>query len=385
MRNKAVLAMISLLLIVLPAIAQEGMPPAPELTGDIVADGLNGPQGLFVDADGTLWIADSGFGGDEEIEAVDPMTYEVITATLGETSRILRLAADGEPEVIATLPSVAVGQDFVGAARVTMLEDELYATLGLWHLSSGEEVTIPMHASVIRFDDENLPVAVGNLWAHELANNPDATTNVESHPFGITAGPDGNLYVADAAANAVIRVNPETGDTETVVALDGLPGVFPSATRNNELLTDPVPTAVAFDEAGNMYISLLSGAPFVPGSAKVLQVTDEGEVIDFATGMTMLTDLQYGPDGNLYAVSFGMFTEEGPVFNSGSVLRILEDGTAEVVIEGLPFATALAFDADGNGYVAINGLAIPEAGMVVYYDGLTTMEGTPLPAAATQG
>lgn len=33
--------------------------------------------------------------------------------------------------------------------------------------------------------------------------------------------------------------------------------------------------------------------------------------------MTMLTDMQMGPDGNLYVVSFGLVTEEGPVFNPG--------------------------------------------------------------------
>jgi len=86
-----------------------------------------------------------------------------------------------------------------------------------------------------------------------------------------------------------------------------------------------------------------------------------------------------GPDGNLYVVSFGMFTEEGPVFNSGYVARILPDGTPEIVIDGLPFVTAITFDADGNGYVAINGAPIPEAGMVVFYEGLTDMEGSPLP------
>jgi len=94
--------------------------------------------------------------------------------------------------------------------------------------------------------------------------------------------------------------------------------------------------------------------------------------------MTMLADLEMGPDGNLYATQFGMFTQEGPVFNSGAVIRILEDGTSEVVIEGLPFVTAIAIDENGTGYVGINGAGIPNAGMIVQYDGLTEMEGTPL-------
>jgi hypothetical protein len=90
--------------------------------------------------------------------------------------------------------------------------------------------------------------------------------------------------------------------------------------------------------------------------------------------------LDLGPDGNFYAVQFGVFTEEGPVLNSGAIVRIMPDGAGELLVDGLPFATALALDADGNGYVAINGIAIPDAGQVVYYEGLTSMPGQPIAA-----
>jgi glucose/arabinose dehydrogenase len=42
-------------------------PPPPEIEGGtIVATGFNGPQGITIDADGNLWVIDSGVGGDEE-------------------------------------------------------------------------------------------------------------------------------------------------------------------------------------------------------------------------------------------------------------------------------------------------------------------------------
>lgn len=364
-----------LLVFTLPALAQEP-PPPPELDGDIVLEGLNGPQGLFIDAEGALWVVDSGVGGSEEVEFFDPATFELNPATLGSSSRILRWVPGGEAEVIASLPSVAVGTDFIGAARVTALDGVVYATVGAWHIAGGETVTLPMQAQVVRIEDGE-PVMVADLWQHELLNNPDGTTNLESHPYGIIGGADGLLYVADAAGNTLLSVNPATGEVETLAVFEGLPGVFPSPWRDNEPITDPVPTAVVQDENGDFYVSLLSGAPFIPGSAKVLKVSG-GEITDFALGMTMLTDLKQGPDGNLYATSFGMFTEEGPVFNSGAILRILPDGSVETLVSGLPFATALAVDAEGNGYVAINGIAIPDAGMIVYYEGLTGMEGEPV-------
>jgi sugar lactone lactonase YvrE len=351
---------------------------APELTGEVVVEGLHGPQGVYVASDSSVYVIDSGLGGEEATEFVNPETFALEAATVGQTARIVRLTADGEVDDVAVLPSVQIGTDASGGARIVELDGVLYATVGAWQGAMGDEVTIEHFAAVVRLSDAEVET-VADLWAHELANNPDGTINLESHPYGLAAGPDGLLYVADAAANAVISVDPATGETATVAVFDALPGVFPNPLRDGEMLTDPVPTGVAFDADGVLYVSLLSGAPFIPGSAKVMQVDADGAVSDFATGLTMLTDLQMGPDGNLYAVSFGVFTQEGPVMNSGSVIRILADGTSEVVIAGLPFATGLALDADGNGYVTVNGVAIPNAGMVLYYAGLTETEGQPLP------
>jgi sugar lactone lactonase YvrE len=366
------------LLMVTPIVAQDGPPPMPELDGEIVMGGLNGPQGLYIDAEGNLWVIDSGVGGDETVEFYNVHILEPAPATFGNTSRIIRMSPDGEQDVVALLPSIAVahpeGLDFIGGARLVELDGVIYATVGSWHFSIGDEVTLPLQAQVVRIED-GAGVTVADLWVHESEHNPDGDDNRESHPFGITAGPDGLLYVADAAANALISVDPASGETATVAGFDGLPGVFPNRWRGGELITDAVPTAVVFDDDGRIYASFLSCAPFIPGSAKVVQVSEDGVVSDFATGLTMLVDLTLGPDGNFYALQFGIFTEEGPVFNSGAIVRIYPDGSSELVVEGLPFATAIALDADGNGYVAINGVAIPDAGMVVYYDGLTDMQG----------
>ena len=92
----------------------------------------------------------------------------------------------------------------------------------------------------------------------------------------------------------------------------------------------------------------------------------------------MLTDLRTGPDGNLYAVSFGVFGEQGPVPNSGGVWRIGEGDQSELVIGGLSFATSIDFNADGDAFVTINGLGAPGSGQVVKFAGATAMAGTPL-------
>jgi len=132
---------------------------------------------------------------------------------------------------------------------------------------------------------------------------------------------------------------------------------------------------------GSIYVSFLSGAPFIPGSAKVVSVAADGTVSDFATGLTMLTDLRTGPDGALYATQFGMFTEQGPVPGSGAVVRIKEGDASEILVPGLMFPTSIDFNADGDAFVTVNGVGAPGSGQVVKFAGLTTMEGMPVAEA----
>ncbi len=101
-------------------------------------------------------------------------------------------------------------------------------------------------------------------------------------------------------------------------------------------------------------------------------VAEDGTVSDYATGLTMLTDLRMGPDGHLYGVQFGMFTEQGPVPESGAVVRIHGGDSFDTVIDGLTFATSLDFDEAGNLYVTTNGLGEPGTGQVVMFEGVAS-------------
>ena len=73
--------------------------------GTLIADGLNGPMGVLVTPDGTVWVVDSGTGGDEERESRHPATRQPATVRIGDTSRILKISPDGSRAVIGTLPS----------------------------------------------------------------------------------------------------------------------------------------------------------------------------------------------------------------------------------------------------------------------------------------
>lgn len=348
-------------------------------TGVVVADGFNSPQGILVTRNGSLWVIDAGVGGINEASAMDPNTGEVVTAKVGNTSRVMQVQPNGTQTEISTLPSVVAGTDTTGGARLVILNGVLYATSGVWVQAARDE-PLPNTASILEVRQGDVK-EIAQLWQLEKDENPDGFV-VESHPFGMAAGADGLLYVADAGANTLLRVDPRTGDVELVAVFDGVASPLPNPGRGGALESDPVPTGVTFGEDGTIYVSLLPGFPFLPGASKVVTVDpDSGEVADFATGLTMLTDLRTGPDGELYAVQLGVFTDQGPVPNSGAILRIGEGESSSVLIDGLAFPTSIDFDADGNGYVTVNGVGAPGSGQVVRFDGLTDFEGEPMGAA----
>ncbi len=70
----------------------------------------------------------------------------------------------------------------------------------------------------------------------------------------------------------------------------------------------------------------------------------------------MLTDLEAGPDGNLYAVQFAVFTDQGPTLNSGALVKVAEGEGSTPVVEGLSFPTSVDFNEAGDAYVTINGV-----------------------------
>lgn len=347
--------------------------------GEVVAEGLNGPMGVLIDPNGDLWVIDSGLGGENTVEGFD-FTGQAITGAYGPTARIVKVSlADGAMVDVAALTSLSNGMENEGGSRLALLDGVLYATGAGWHpavIPSTAEAPLPGTGSLWRIEADGTVSEASPLWQLERDNNP-VSAEVDTHPYGLLAGPDGNLWVADAGMNALLKVDPATGDAAIVAAFDPIPGVFPNPNYDNEMLTDAVPTGVAVAD-GAIYVSYLSGAPFIPGSAKVVTVGEDGAVSDYATGLTMLTDLRTGPDGALYATQFGLFTEQGPVPGSGAVIRIRPGDASEVVVPGLMFPTSLDFNADGDAFVSVNGVGAPGLGQVVRFAGLTGLAGTPI-------
>ena len=67
-----------------------------------------------------------------------------------------------------------------------MLDGELYATVGQWLGDLGDD-RLPLEGAVVRINADGTVDEVGTTWDVE-ADNPDGTV-VDTHPYGLTAGP----------------------------------------------------------------------------------------------------------------------------------------------------------------------------------------------------
>ncbi len=116
---------------------------------------------------------------------------------------------------------------------------------------------------------------------------------IMNDPEGVTRGPDGNIYVADAGGNDVLKFNGTTGAFMGTFVAAGSGGLIGSR-------------GVAFGPDGNLYVTSFN-------TNQVLRYdgTTGAFLGVFASatggcsGLSLPRDLTFGPDGNLFVGSFG--------------------------------------------------------------------------------
>ena len=115
-RIASVLSVLSLLLVTLAGTASA------EGGTTVIAEGFNGPQGVLVAPDGSVWVIDSGVGGDTELKIMNPETGKEETAKLGDTAHVVKVVPDGTQTIEASLPSVMTSDgESSGGNRLALL------------------------------------------------------------------------------------------------------------------------------------------------------------------------------------------------------------------------------------------------------------------------
>jgi sugar lactone lactonase YvrE len=140
-----------------------------------------------------------------------------------------------------------------------------------------------------------------------------------SGPSHIAFGPDGDLYVTQAAANIVSKISP-SGVVSTLAAIT-------------------FPTGLAFDRSGNLYVSSETG-DFVD------KITPGGVVSTFATGFDIPEGLAFDTSGNLY-VANNRYTHNA----DGYISMVTPGGVVSTFATGFNSPQGLLFDSGGNLYV----------------------------------
>jgi hypothetical protein len=130
--------------------------------------------------------------------------------------------------------------------------------------------------------------------------NPDAQVGnpiVDSNPVDVLVD-RGRFVMADAGGNSVIRTD-HKGRLEALAIFLEPPKPLPFGPP----MYQAVPTGVVKGLDGFYYVSRLTGFPFPVGGAKVVRVNPRtGAYTVYASGFTMIMDLDFGNDGTLYVL-----------------------------------------------------------------------------------
>jgi sugar lactone lactonase YvrE len=267
--------------------------PAPAASGvTVVMTGLNSPKQLAFDPAGALYVAESGTGAANGpcISAGDGGGEACYSGT-GSVSRLWK----GRQERVATgLPSLAGGGGSIAGPNDVDFQGRgnLYVTIGL---GADPAARAPLGAfgenfgTLLRVSPNGKWRIAADVSDFEATANPDGGLK-DSNPYGVLAE-GGRQFVTDAGGNSLVEVSP-TGQVGLVATFPnsplppGLPLPIPSA--------EAVPTEVVRGPDGALYVSTLTGAPFLPGSAAVYRVTPGAAPAVYRGGFTAITDFAFG-------------------------------------------------------------------------------------------
>jgi glucose/arabinose dehydrogenase len=309
----------TLVLAVLAALALSGSASAVTVTP--VMTGLDNPRGLDFGADGGLYVAEGGRGGPGPPFRV----VRGITQGYGATGAISRLVNGVQSKWLTGFPSMAPpsGAEAEGGPQdITFAGNQpfrgpgdAYITMGLGGLPAARAAlgaAGEMMGKLWKFGFFGGLQEVADIAAYEGEVNPDGA-QLDSNPYGVTVLPRG-VAVVDAGGNAVLRV---PGRNISTLATFG-PRANP--TPIGPPLVDAVPTAVARGPDGALYVSELTGVPFLTGFARIYRIDPDGTTAVYATGLTTVVDLAFASNGRLYALQHASC---GPFFACpGSIVRV---------------------------------------------------------------
>ena len=328
--------------------------------------GLSSPRDVAFGPDGGLYVAEAGRGGDGP-----SLFIGAGEGFLGATGGVSRLLGGVQERIVSGLPSIATQGELVEAHGLHDIEfnaaGEAFAVIGGVGPSAatrstlgeagqllGHLVRLPINGGVLE--------SIADLSTFEVANDPNSD-GPDSNPYGLEITPSGDFLVADAGANALLRVT-AAGNVTVRQTFTNQPNPLPFGPP----VYDAVPTSVALAPNGDAYVGQLTGFPFAHGAANIFRLpSPAGEAIAAFSGFTNVVDIAFGPDSRLYVLEIsteGLVSQNHP--EKGALHRIdLLTGQRTTILDvGLVLPGGITVGSDGTLYVS-NGASSPDAGQVL--------------------
>jgi hypothetical protein len=269
----------------------------------VVAEGLNNPRGITFAPDGTLYVAEAGKGGSGPCQAGPEGR-----TCFGKSGSITRIRYGQQRRVVTGLPSLAApdGSQATGPIDVgTDRRGKLSYLVGLGG-SPDLRSTVKQLSGMAKLYEVNRrgPKAVADLGAYEKKINPDRVAPPDTNPNGLAVTRSAR-YAVDAGGNTLLRVS-DRGRVSTVAVFPQrtvkAPAGIPDLPAGTPVPMQSVPTAAVQGPDGAWYVSELTGFPFPEGGARIYRVVPGHRPQVYATGLTNVIDLAFGPRGRLYAL-----------------------------------------------------------------------------------
>ncbi|MGA9291323.1 MAG: ScyD/ScyE family protein [Ignavibacteriaceae bacterium] len=294
------------------------------------ASGLPGAVGIQIDGRGWIWVAQIGNGNNNS-------KISVIT---------------GENKVypfMTGLPS-----EVIPSGDVTGAEHVFFSPEGKLLIMQGGPSTDSLSQSILVVDTTGfIPGVSAPLnrsaieYVYKVGEFLKSIGDSLSNPYTLTFGPNNDMYIADAAANAVVKRENSTGNLSIFAK-------FPNIPNNTGIggpFSEVVPTGIVFKD-NNFYIGSLTGFPFADSASTLYQVDLSGSVSNYKTGLTTIVDVTTDPDNYLVLLQHAAFQVPPPfVPNSGAVLR-LENGNVDTLVSGLNRPTSIRFKSKDEFFVS---------------------------------